>query len=171
LLAPAASAGVVGMDDEHERRLLDRVEIDGLLSAYADAISRRAFDELDDLFLPDCPIEVDTHRAEPIRMAGPAELGAFVGAAIERFDFFELVILNTHLMVDGGDEATGRMYMCELRHDRATKRRSEAFGLYRDRYRRIGGRWWFAERRYSSLARTADEGVDADLTVFPVPEG
>jgi hypothetical protein len=156
------------MDDDRLGRLLDRVEIDGLLAAYADAVTRRAFDELDDLFVPDCPIEIDTHRAEPLRLTGAAALGAFVGAAIERFDFFELTILNAHIVVDGRDDATGRMYLCELRHDRDARRRSEAYGLYRDRYRRVDGRWRFAERRYSSLARTADDG---GLDVFPFPGG
>jgi hypothetical protein len=59
--------------------------------------------------------------------------------------------------------------MCELRQDRVTGRRSQAFGVYHDRFRRIGGRWWFAARRYHSLARTSPSG-DGPYDVFDFPE-
>ena len=42
---------------------------------------------------------------------------------------------------------------------------TSAYGLYHDRYVLEGGRWWFAERRYHSLARHG--GV---LDVFPLPD-
>jgi hypothetical protein len=159
--------GTWGMDEARLRQTMDRVEIDGLLSAYADAVTRRAWGELDDMFLPDCEVVIDTRRGEPIRVVGGRGVGGFVAPAIERFDFFEFTILNTHVEIDGGDEASGRLYMCELRHDRELDRRTEAFGLYQDRYQRVDDAWRFAHRRYSSLARTADVG---DLAVFPLPE-
>ena len=34
-----------------------------------------------------------------------------------------------------------------------------AHGLYQDRYRHVDGRWWFARRRYRSLARMGPGGV------------
>jgi hypothetical protein len=37
--------------------------------------------------------------------------------------------------------------------------------VYHDAYERHDGRWWFAHRRYHSLARTAP-----DLAVFPFPD-
>jgi len=146
----------------------DRVALQDLLAAYADVINRRAFDELDDLFLPDCEIVVDTRRGTPQTFVGGPALGAFVGAAIERFDFFQFVILSARVWVDGGDDATGRLYMCEVRHDRATRERSQAFGVYHDRFRRARDRWWFAGRQYHSLARTAaDGGPGLDVFEFP----
>ena len=54
--------------------------------------------------------------------------------------------------------------MCELRQDEATQRFTTAFGLYHDRYVLEEGRWWFAQRRYHSLARHG--GV---LDVFGLP--
>jgi hypothetical protein len=45
--------------------------------------------------------------------------------------------------------------MWELRQIAATHRWSNAYGRYQDRYTGLDGRWVFAERRYSSLARTA----------------
>jgi hypothetical protein len=55
--------------------------------------------------------------------------------------------------------------MCELRQTEADGRGSIAYGVYHDAYERHGGRWWFAHRRYHSLARTAP-----DLVVFPFPD-
>ena len=147
---------------------MDRVAIRDLLDSYADVINRRAFAELDDLFLPECEVVIDTRRGDPIVVVGGAGLGAFVDAAIERFDFFEFLILSARLWVDGGDDATGRLYMCEVRHDRESGQRSEAFGVYHDQFRRVDGRWWFAARRYHSLARTAASG-ERDLDVFDFP--
>jgi hypothetical protein len=157
--------------DVEVRRTIDRVAIGALLETYADVVNRRAFEELHELFLPDCEIVIDTRRGDPIVVNGGGGLGAFVGAAIDRFDFFEFVILSKRLWVDAGDEAEGRLYMCELRHDRASGESSHAFGVYHDRFRRVDDRWWFASRRYHSLARTAGGGRSLDVFEFPtVPE-
>ena len=136
-----------------------------LQAAYADVVTRRAWPELDDLFLPDAPVHVDTVTNPVIELVGPAALGQFIGGAIERFEFFEFVPLNTVVDVQG-DTATARLYMVELRQDRDGGRWSNAFGLYQDRYARSGedGRWRFAERHYQSLARTSPATV-----VFPLP--
>ena len=147
---------------------VDRVALQDLLATYADVINRRAFEELDDLFLPDCEIVIDTRRGEPQTYIGGGALGSFVGAAIARFDFFQFVILSSRVWVDGGDDARGRLYMCEIRHERATRERSHAFGVYHDEFRRVGERWWFATRRYHSLARTPGDG-SAGLDVFEFP--
>ncbi len=153
---------------DRSQEMLDRVAIGALLDAYADVVNRRAFAELDEQFLPDCEVVIDTRRGEPIVATGGRGLGEFVRGAIERFDFFEFVILSRRLWVDGGDDATGRLYMCEIRHDRATGTASQAFGVYHDNFRRVDGRWWFAARRYHSLARTA-EGAERALDVFEFP--
>ena len=151
----------------------DVVALWRLQSAYADVVTRRAWGELSDLFLPDAPVELDLVAAPVRTLRGPEELGAFIGGAVERFDHFAFVILNT--VVDlvppaGGSpasEATGRIFMCEVRHERDTDAWSTAHGLYRDRYRQVGGRWRFAGRRYRSLARqgptTAILGLPDDL--------
>jgi hypothetical protein len=154
--------------DIQVRRTIDHVAIVALLDTYADVINRRAFDELDELFLPRCAIVIDTRRGDPIVVYGGGGLGAFVGSAIERFDFFEFVILSKRLWVDGSDEAAGRLYMCELRHDRASGESSRAFGVYHDRFRRVDDGWRFASRNYHSLARTATSG-GRSLDVFEFP--
>lgn len=146
---------------------LDDLAITRLQAAYGDVVTRRAWDELPALFVPDCPITVDTRTVEPIELVGPVELGRFVDAAIERFRFFELAILNAVATIDpagDGTTATGRMYIWELRQDEGGHR-TDAYGLYRDDFVKLDdGGWRFARRRYSSMARTAPT-----VEVFDLP--
>lgn len=136
-----------------------------LQSRYADVITRRAFGELSELFLPDTTVDIDTVTAPPRSITGPEAFGEFVSTAIERFDHFAFVILNTVVDLDLPergrpiDGARGRIFMCEVRHDRATDTWPNAHGVYQDRYRHLDGRWWFAHRSYRSLARTGPEGT------------
>jgi hypothetical protein len=135
-------------DDDTARAL---VAIRGLQAAYGDAVTRRAWDEVRVLFEPDAVVHIDTRTREPFSIDGPDALVEFIERALEPFAFFEFAILNAVAEVDG-DAATGRVYICELRHDRAGEW-TEAYGLYRDRYQRRDNAWRIAERRYASLAR------------------
>jgi SnoaL-like protein len=150
--------------DRDLQETVDFIAIRRLQSAYADIVTRRAWPQLAEIFLPDAVVVVDKMAGDPIELVGPEGVGGFISEAIAHFDFFEFVILNTVIDIDG-DTASARMYIWELRHDPAGGR-SNAYGLYRDRYARVDGRWWFAGRRYQSLART----VAADYAVFPLPE-
>ncbi len=132
------------------------VAITRLQARYADVVNRRAWPELTAVFEPDAVIRVDTVTAAARELDGPGALGEFIGAAIERFDFFEFVILNSVVNVgtpDGDDHATGRVFMCEIRRERETGAFSVAFGVYHDHYRHTGDSWRFAGRHYQSLAR------------------
>jgi hypothetical protein len=138
-----------------------------LQHAYADVVNRRAWPELDRLFVPGAPIILDLRAGEPLVLTGGAELGDFIGRSIEQFEFFEFVILNAHIVFPEGalaGTAASRLFMSELRQARAGGRWTTVFGLYHDRYVFQDGRWWFAERRYHSLARSSQ-----DLDVFPLP--
>ena len=138
-----------------------------LQHAYADVVNRRAWPELVDLFLPDAPVVIDRRAGDPLHLVGGEQLGTFIGAAVERFEFFEFVILNAHIVFpDGADagNAVSRLFMCELRQESESGRWTQAYGLYHDRYRFESGRWWFAERGYHSLARHG-----RDLDAFPLP--
>ena len=153
------------MDDE-QRDTIDYVAICRLQGAYADTVTRRAWAELHEQFLPDAPVRVDTVTNPVIELVGPAQVGDFIGAAVERFEFFEFTILNTHVELRAGgdpDAARARLYICELRQDAATGHRTNVYGVYRDDYRRAEGRWWFARRSYQSLARNGRDEV------FPFP--
>lgn len=145
------------VDDEQLQDTVDYVAITRLQHAYADVVTRRAWAELHELFLPDAPVRVDTVTNPAIDLTGPQQVGDFIGGAVERFEFFEFVPLSTRVALRAGadpDRATARLYICELRQDAATGAASQAFGVYRDEYRRVDDRWWFARRDYRSLART-----------------
>lgn len=144
----------------------DLVALQRLQAGYADVVSRRAWPELERLMRPDVTIEIDTVSAPARSFTGPAQFIDFVSAACERFDHFQFVILNAVNDV-AGESATARIFMCEIRHHAEEKVWSTAYGLYQDVYRKIDGTWWFAQRRYRSLARTGPQdgifGVPADL--------
>ncbi len=146
--------------------MIDYVAIRRLQAAYADVVSRRAWPELEPLFEHDCKIVVDRRTLDPLVLLGATALGDFVGAAIERFEFFEFTILNSvvDLAADGDATARGRVWMCELRQDRESGHWSNAYGVYHDRYRWAEGTWRFAHRRYHSLART---GPATQVFAFP----
>lgn len=156
--------------DPELRETVDYIAVRRLQNAYADIVTRRAWAELHDIFVPDLELVLDTRRDEPLRLRGPQAVGDFIGNAIAEFDFFEFVILNTRVFLNhttGGDPdvASARMWMNELRHESpAGGRWTLAYGLYQDDFRRIDGKWWFTARRYQSLARTA-----RDFDVFPFP--
>lgn len=145
---------------------VDHVAIDRLLRSYADVVDRRAWAELPHLFAPGATVELDLVTSPARTIASPQELAAFIAAAVTRFSFFEFVILNARIELwPEGDRqaATARVFMCELRVDAESGERSDAFGLYRDRYVRTEDGWRFAHRRYRSMARfPAGE-------VFPLP--
>lgn len=149
------------MDDD----ALAYVAITRLQHAYADVVTRRAWPELERLFLPGAPVHVDTVTNPVMTFEGPAAIGAFIDGAIAGFEFFQFVPLST--VVDVAPDcrtASARLYMVELRQDRASGRWTNAYGLYRDECARgDDGRWRFAERRYQSLARSGR------MDVFPIP--
>lgn len=139
-------------------RIVDHVRIERLQSAYADVVNRRAWTELATLFDPDAPIRLDTATRDPIELVGPAEFERFVSAAVDRFAFFEFVILNRRIELhDDPDTAAARIFMCEIRRDVGTLEWSTAYGVYHDRYHRSPGGWRFARRDYRSITRTGGE--------------
>jgi hypothetical protein len=143
----------------------DHVALTRLQSAYADVVSRRAWPELAELFLEDAPVHIDMVTRDAIDVVGPQALGEFIGGAVERFEFFEFVALNIRTsLANGGDpdRAGARVFMCEIRRDVGTGDWSTAYGVYHDRYQRVDGRWWFAQRDYQSLTRT-----DGPIFDFP----
>jgi hypothetical protein len=154
--------------DPELRETVDYIAIRRLQDAYADVVTRRAWGELHDLFRPGAEVVVDTRDREPRTLAGPEGIGTFIDTAIARFGYFQFVVLGTRVELDPEqhDRATARLYMCELRQTADDGHHSVAYGVYHDDYERHDGRWWFARRRYHSLARTAP-----DLAVFPFPEG
>ena len=154
------------MSAEPRDETADVVALWRLQATYADIITRRAWPELATIFTPDATIEIDVVTAAARHCVGPQGFADFVGPATDRFDHFQFVILNTVVDLDAPDSASGRIFMCEIRREAATTQWSTAYGLYQDRYERHDGTWWFADRRYRSLARTGSNGG-----VFGIPPG
>ncbi len=139
--------------------LIDHSAIDRLQRAYADGVSMRDWDQVRGLFLPDAVLSLDLVTRPAMQLDGPEGVTGFVSAALERFAFFQFVILNSHIERSATDPqtATARIHMCELRQDHGAHERNDSYGLYRDTYRKTDqegyGGWRFATRRYRSLAR------------------
>ena len=166
-MTPAPTSTVPAVDPALQDTV-DEVAIRRLHHTYGDIVNRRAWAELRECFLPDATVTVDKRDAEPIEMVGPDAVGTFIGRSIEQYAFFGFTCLNARISLRAGgdtDYATARVYINEVRVDHVGGW-STAYGLYEDEYRRADGRWWYARRRYHSLARTAP-----DFVVFPYPGG
>lgn len=155
------------IDDELVAEAVHDTGVRRLQHAYADLVNRRAWPEMDHLFLPDATVTLDLRAGEPLRLTGGPEVGEFIKNAIDQFEFFEFVILNAHIAFPSGagsGHAVSRLFMSEVRQDRAGGRWTTVYGVYHDRYAFGSGRWRIAERKYHSLARRA-----RDLDAFPFP--
>jgi hypothetical protein len=145
-----------------QNEMADFIAIQRLQASYADIVTRREWSELEEIFVPDATVTIDMVEGTPFILRTPTGIGEFIGTSIERFEFFEFVILNS--VIDfgpaGSGQATARMYMAELRQSREGGRRSTAFGLYRDKYVKRGDDWLIEERKYRSAARTSAREFD-----------
>lgn len=140
--------------DQRIADTVDHSEIRRLQDAYADIVSRRQWDDLIDVFLPETVLDLDL-RENTIRLVGPSEIGEFIARSVSQFEFFQFCILGTRIQLrPGGDPnaAYARMYMTELRQT-PSGHWSQIYGVYHDRLARKADRWWFSRRTYHSLAR------------------
>jgi len=159
------------MPYSQESELLDYIALRRLQNRYADLVTRQAWSELTEIFRPTCTLDLALgDRNETV--TGPAAIGHFISEAIARFSFFEFAILNTVIEIDGiHRNAVARMYMQELRLEVDSGRRTDAYGVYHDRFEKDDdGHWWFTERHYGSYSRTAPHESKADQVVFPLPD-
>ena len=154
----------MGIDEKTDQQTAAYIAIQRLLAAYADAMNRRAWGELSELFLADAKIDLIPLQRPALELAGPEVLGRFIAEAIERFEFFQFVLLNSRLEIPlDGDSALGRNFICEYRKEKTSKKWAQVFGVYHDRYRRIDGRWWFEYRAFSPLASTGSDDLVFDF--------
>jgi hypothetical protein len=149
-----------------EVEAIDYIAICRLQESYADAVTRRAWEEFDELFMPSAAVRVDTVTNPAIELIGGRAVAEFIASAIDRFEFFEFVILNRRIEFPdgaGSGRAVARVFTCELRQETASGHWTNTFGVYHDTYEQRDDRWRFATRRYQSLARTGR------AVVFPYP--
>ena len=145
---------------------LELFEISRLQARYGDVVTRQAWDELEALFAPGAPVTIDTRDRSGDR-AGRRGRGRRVHREGDR----AVRALRVRHAQRRGRPRRGRRHRDRSRRtsgrfraDRGTGRWTNAFGLYEDRYAKLGERWVIAQRSYSSLARTAP-----DLEVFGFP--
>lgn len=143
------------------------VAIGRLWAAYADIVSRRSWAELDGLFLPEAVVDLHVAGRDPFQLQGPKAVGDFIGSAIADMTFFQFVPLNHVVDVaPGAREASGRLWMSELRQFSGWGHFTQVWGLYTDtlvltdRPDDPFRGWRLAHRRYETLART---GPDLDV--------
>ena len=156
----------MGSDEKTIEEAVSQLAIQRLLSAYADSVNRRQWGELSELFLDDAKIELTTLQRRPLELTGPVALGRFIAEVTLRFDFFQFVFLNSRLEIGlEKDSARGRHFICEYRWEKTAGKWTQVFGVYRDRYRRIDGRWWFEHRAFDPLV---SRGSDDRVVGFPM---
>ena len=149
------------------RNVEDQFLIRDLHSRYADVCSRKAFEDLRDLILPDADIILDL-RGTTLSFRGPNEIGTFIAESLKAFDFFQFVIRNSVVTIDdSGEAAGGRLWMSEMRRVKDTGMWSTIFGVYHDQYLKDAGSWMIAGRRYHSLARLSHGLESCDVFDFP----
>ena len=88
---------------------IDFIAIQRVHSAYADIVTRRAWDELTTIMLSSCSLTLNLGD-RTMSIDGPTSIGAFIGEQLEQFSFFEFIILNSVAHIDeDGSRAGARM--------------------------------------------------------------
>src|SRR5262245_22246914 len=121
-----------------------REEIRELVARYAQHADRGRFDDLVGLFADDGALRVDDH--EPLEGRGAIRAFLYATAvALRESGSSRLIrhhVTTCSIEVAGADTASGTTYFLVV-----SDRGPDHWGLYRDRYVRVGGSWRFAERR------------------------
>lgn len=129
-------------------QISDRLELQQLVTDYANAIDARAFERLDRIFTPDAQIDYTAMGG----IAGPyPQIKAWLPEALKHFPAYMHLIGNLSFEI-AGDTATGQVACINPMvipkpdggHD------TMFLGLwYHDRYRRTPDGWRISERRES----------------------
>ena len=148
-----------------ERRideLESREAITQLVYSYAEAVRNRAYPRVLDLMAEDCVVELrhadpdDLERSGPIaRYAGRDQIGqSFEAQAGEEARVWPM-IHNLRIEL-AGDEARAISVLVSA----VWPQGEEYVGEYRDRFRRIDGRWYFASRLHLDFGNTRGQFAD-----------
>ena len=127
--------------------LVDRLEIEQVLRAYAWALDAKEFDGLDDVFTPDAFLDYTT--AGGIKGDYP-EVKAWLASVLPHFPAYQHLISNVEVTIDpSGDTATSRAaFYNPMGHDKADGKRVyfHCGGEYRDQWVRTGDGWRIKDR-------------------------
>lgn len=145
-----------------ERRideLESREAITEVIHRYTEAVRRRAHPDVLDLMVEDCVIELrhadpdDPTRSEPItRYAGHDEIrGSFADQAGGEARIWPMVH-NLRIEIDG-DEARSTCVLVSAIWPYG----EQNVGEYRDTFRRVSGRWYFASRVFVGFGNVSGQ--------------
>ena len=127
------------------QEMSDRFEVQDLLADYADAIDRKSWDELDDIFTEDAFIDYSVMGGAKGSLA---EIKKFLAEAMTIFPHTQHLVANMQIRLRG-DEGTGRI-MCsnaQVMDMGEGKRHVFLLGLwYVDKYVRTDKGWRIRER-------------------------
>jgi ketosteroid isomerase-like protein len=132
--------------------MLDKIEIQDLISRYSDAITRRDWEAVTSAFSPEATWHV---VGQPAFQFKGRDVGPGIRSLVEPSNY--LVQMNTPALIEiNGDEATARSTILESGEYEAGKfqpfkARFDSFGTYEDVLRKVDGRWRFASRRFTMI--------------------
>jgi len=140
-------------------RLADRAAIEDLATAYAYAVDDRDWVRWEALFRPDG--RVDYTSAGGI-VGTPAEVAAWMPDAMSVFEFCLHTTTTHQIRFTEGDGAVGRVHVFNRNGVRWEGQPEivDVSAVYRDRYVRVAGRWWIAERVEHTLCITGGQFAD-----------
>ena len=127
------------------QEISDRLELQDLVTQYADIIDRKAFSELSTIFTDDAVIDYEATGAPKCSVP---EMITFLTETMSLFPNHQHLVSNTQFKVDG-DTATGRV-MCFNPMEMAVEAKTQTFILgiwYDDEFVRINHRWLFSSRK------------------------
>ena len=127
--------------------MTDYEEIQNLIARYADAVNRRDFDALAEVFAPDAVWDVT--GGTKLRHEG-AQVVPGIRKIVEMGSFLVQIHSPAIIQVDG-DRATSRLTVLEVGELPNYGMRFEQYGTYDDILRKSEGQWRFAERRFTTL--------------------
>ena len=127
------------------QEISDRLELQDLVTRYADIIDRKAFAELSTIFTNNAVIDYEATGAPKCSVQ---EMVAFLNEAMSLFPNHQHLVSNTQFKVNA-DAATGRV-MCFNPMEMAVEGGTQTFILgiwYVDEFARVDDRWLFASRK------------------------
>jgi 3-phenylpropionate/cinnamic acid dioxygenase small subunit len=145
---------------EQVKLLIDRLEIDDLLTRYTVALDTRRWDLLATVFTPDATI--DYTSSEGIKGQFP-EVAAWLEKALTPFTATQHLLGNRHIELDG-DQGTGRTYFFNpntLTDEAGAATMLFVGGFYLDKFMRTAEGWRIADRYEQTTWVNSEEPLDA----------
>jgi hypothetical protein len=145
---------------EQVQLLIDRLEIDDLLTRYTVALDTRQWDVLATVFTPDATI--DYTSSQGIKGRFP-EIAAWLEKALTAFTVSQHLLGNRQIALDG-DHGTGRTYFFNpntLTDAAGAETMLFVGGFYVDKFVRTAGGWRIEDRFEQTVWVNSEEPLDA----------